>query len=734
MSDSLFEKNVVPDLSFEEFLALKETQWDDVVGYTKPENNATKNQIFAQNAAPTGNYKEGDLWFDTDDNNKIYRANSALSWVSVVDGTIAGKSTTFYQATVPTALAAGDLWFDTDDKYKLYRATNAGDDQITAGEWVTVRDTDIAQALADASTAQTAANTAQTDATTSLGKLSDIASDVKITPVEKLIAKQLWDAIVIEGTPTTGTIPVQAMAFGVADTDFDTAYAALNTYLNTTLTVFSDMNATTTIVRATWDTAWKNYYDERTQLLNAIATATSLIATWAGVTGTGKPADNATVNAIFAQDAIPTSLAIGDLWIDTNDGNKLYRAASVGADQITAEEWVLLTDTVVDDGTAPANPSGLTATAGIQSVFLKWTWNTETDMDHYDIYRYTADTQASAVKIASVKVNMMFDSGLTAATPYYYWIKAVDRKGNESGFNASAGTTATPRNVGTTDVQNLAIDSAQIATNAIIEAKIATGAITEGKVGTGAITETKVGANAISSGKIAANAVTSNEIAANAVIAGKIAADAVTATEINVATLSAITADLGTITAGTISLPVTGYIRGGQTDYATGTGFFLGYSGAAYKFSIGSTTNYLTWDGSILTIVGVIDNKKSAGTYVLASGLAVVNTNSASYEKKREFLIKDSGTISVVFDLAADAPSGGNLAFGKIYVNDVAVGTERTNASATYATYSEDITVVRGDLVSIYQKAVGGVGSNVKNVYIKADAYELTTRVDGYGA
>src|SRR3990167_137476 len=113
MSDSLFEKNVVPDLSFEEFLALKETQWDDVVGYTKPENNATKNQIFAQNAAPTGNYKEGDLWFDTDDNNKIYRANSALSWVSVVDGTIAGKSTTFYQATVPTALAAGDLWFDT---------------------------------------------------------------------------------------------------------------------------------------------------------------------------------------------------------------------------------------------------------------------------------------------------------------------------------------------------------------------------------------------------------------------------------------------------------------------------------------------------------------------------------------------------------------------------------------------------------------------------------------------
>ena len=44
----------------------------------------------------------------------------------------------------------------------------------------------------------------------------------------------------------------------------------------------------------------------------------------------------------FAQDGIPTSITIGDLWVDTNDGNKIYRAASVGADQITAGEWVLV--------------------------------------------------------------------------------------------------------------------------------------------------------------------------------------------------------------------------------------------------------------------------------------------------------------------------------------------------------------------------------------------------------
>lgn len=56
----------------------------------------------------------------------------------------------------------------------------------------------------------------------------------------------------------------------------------------------------------------------------------------------------------FAQDAIPTSLAIGDLWVDTNDSNKLYRAASVGADAITAGEWVLYNDTRAADAVLKA--------------------------------------------------------------------------------------------------------------------------------------------------------------------------------------------------------------------------------------------------------------------------------------------------------------------------------------------------------------------------------------------
>jgi hypothetical protein len=63
----------------------------------------------------------------------------------------------------------------------------------------------------------------------------------------------------------------------------------------------------------------------------------NLTATSADLGGTGY-----SKVVTFAQDAIPTSTAIGDLWVDTNDDNKMYRAASVGADQIAAGEWVVV--------------------------------------------------------------------------------------------------------------------------------------------------------------------------------------------------------------------------------------------------------------------------------------------------------------------------------------------------------------------------------------------------------
>jgi len=64
---------------------------DDVeLGADKPEEGATNSKTFYQATAPTGGYKPGDIWVDTDDNNHIYRANEDLQWVSVRDGKLVG--------------------------------------------------------------------------------------------------------------------------------------------------------------------------------------------------------------------------------------------------------------------------------------------------------------------------------------------------------------------------------------------------------------------------------------------------------------------------------------------------------------------------------------------------------------------------------------------------------------------------------------------------------------------
>ena len=199
---------------------------------------------------------------------------------------------------------------------------------------------------------------------------------------------------------------------------------------------------------------------------------------------------------------------------------------------------------------------------------------------------------------------------------------------------------------------------------------------------------------------IVAASITTSEIAANTIVAGNM----------NVGQLSAISADLGAITAGTIVLPNTGFIRGGQTDYNTGTGFFLGYSGD-YKFSIGNPVgNYITWDGATLTIFGQYN--KVPGTVLIASA-DTERGGAAVYTKIKEILINKGGTYTIKFDMKSDG--GVNTVHGRVYKNGAEHGTDRTTTSAVYATYSENLLFAPTDLVQLYVKEDGGGPGSWKN-------------------
>ena len=81
----------------------------------------------------------------------------------------------------------------------LYHAEGYG--AYVAGDWV------LATKYTDDTTANaaaTAASNAQASANTANGLLSDIASDSKLTPVEKQSVKLEWDVIVAEKARLTG--------------------------------------------------------------------------------------------------------------------------------------------------------------------------------------------------------------------------------------------------------------------------------------------------------------------------------------------------------------------------------------------------------------------------------------------------------------------------------------------------------------------------------------------------
>jgi predicted nucleic acid-binding Zn-ribbon protein len=117
---------------------------------------------------------------------------------------------------------------------------------------------------AAASQAQTAADNAQSDAAEAIAELDDIASDSKVTPVEKLELSREWEDI----NDAFFKIRTQATTYGISVSTFNTTFSDLRGYVNS---ILADMTSTTPISRPTFNTRFVDYYAERQNVLNAIS-------------------------------------------------------------------------------------------------------------------------------------------------------------------------------------------------------------------------------------------------------------------------------------------------------------------------------------------------------------------------------------------------------------------------------------------------------------------------------
>lgn len=102
-----------------------------------------------------------------------------------------------------------------------------------------------------------------------------------------------------------------------------------------------------------------------------------------------------------------------------------------------------------DDGTTPNAPTGLTATAGSETIKLNWTAPTQNtdastlkDLFQYKIYRNTTNNFGTSTMIGRVAADIFTDGSLTGGITYYYWVTALDYTGNESSASSVASATA----------------------------------------------------------------------------------------------------------------------------------------------------------------------------------------------------------------------------------------------------------------------------------------------------
>ncbi|MFO8008405.1 MAG: sugar-binding protein, partial [Candidatus Brocadiia bacterium] len=93
------------------------------------------------------------------------------------------------------------------------------------------------------------------------------------------------------------------------------------------------------------------------------------------------------------------------------------------------------------DTTPPANPTGLSATAGDGQVDLNWDDNTEGDLASYSVYRSTTSGSGYSSIATGVASSAYTDTGVTNGTTYYYVVTAVDTSSNESGYSNEASAT-----------------------------------------------------------------------------------------------------------------------------------------------------------------------------------------------------------------------------------------------------------------------------------------------------
>lgn len=288
----------------------------------------------------------GDLWIDTDDNNKIYRFDG-ISWLDVsykginaetakeiqgaldkikdVQDIVDGKIEIYYATSQPSGAKQGDIWIDISlndkgkPKNRMYRYDN--------NKWVIIQDDNIENIFAELGQLEIAVDG---KVTTYYGTVEQLppASElhngdlwVDTSNHNKLMIRQgsAWIDVSIGGEDLNQDV-LDALnkaqeALTKADQALAMADGMVDTYYQATQPSSAKIgdlwiNSNTGRVNILTSSGWKESQDQ--SIKEAIDEANKALGIANGKTTT------------YYQDEMPKQGKIGDIWIDTDDSNKVY--------------------------------------------------------------------------------------------------------------------------------------------------------------------------------------------------------------------------------------------------------------------------------------------------------------------------------------------------------------------------------------------------------------------------
>lgn len=171
--------------------------------------------------------------------------------------------------------------------------------------------------------------------------IADMSSDSKITPVEKVQLKKEW-AVMASEKPQYEVLAT-TYGIGAEKTNFVNAYNTLNTVLNGTGGILTNMTTTSAVTGATFRGQFDDYYDKKSQLVKVInekakSLADSAQVTANGVNNTIKPwifPNKTTINGaqIETGSVKAVQIDVANLFANTAFINNL-KAQTVSADKL----------------------------------------------------------------------------------------------------------------------------------------------------------------------------------------------------------------------------------------------------------------------------------------------------------------------------------------------------------------------------------------------------------------